>query len=168
MTIVVEDGTGLNNSESYISVSDCDSYHLNRGNSSWSNLTTEQKEQNLRKATQYIDSTYLFYGVIYKTTQSLSFPREDIEDNEGRKLDNSIPQKIKDATCELALASIDKELISITDNSNYVTKQKVGDLEVEYAVGAPVDRQYRLVDRILSGLFRSKTGGGSTVKVDRV
>ena len=51
MSLVVEDGTGKADAESYISVADADTYHSNRGNTDWAALTTTEKEQLLRGAT---------------------------------------------------------------------------------------------------------------------
>ena len=53
MTLVIEDGTGKSNAESYISVADADTYHSNRGNTDWAALTTAEKERLLRIATDY-------------------------------------------------------------------------------------------------------------------
>lgn len=166
MALVVEDGTGLSTAESYLSVADADTYHSNRGNSTWTG-TDEVKEQALRKATQYLDATYTWKGTINSTTQSLNWPRDGVTDRDGRDLDDSVPQLLKDATAELALAALSADLLTITTNSDYVKREKVGDLEVEYKDGSPVGRQYRLVSRILSGLYSSKIGGNA-INLSRV
>ena len=43
MSLIVEDGTGLAGAESYVSVTDADTYHDKRGNTAWATLTTAQK-----------------------------------------------------------------------------------------------------------------------------
>jgi hypothetical protein len=166
MTLVVEDETGLDNAESYLSIADADTYHSNRGNSAWTG-STAVKEAALRKATEYLDLTYSWKGDIFSTTQALNWPRTGISDSQGRELDYTVPQKIKDATAELALASLSSDLLEIQDNSNYIKREKVEGLEVEYKDGSPTGKQYLLVDRMLSGLY-STSYGGSTVKLDRV
>ena len=35
MALIVEDGTGLANAESYVSVADATTYHTNYGNTAW-------------------------------------------------------------------------------------------------------------------------------------
>lgn len=160
MSIVVEDGTGLSNAESYISVAEANTYHTNRGNSSWTG-TDAVKEAALRKATQYLDVTYVWNGDIKSTTQSLNWPRDNVVDNQGRDLEDSVPQKIKDATAELAVASLSADLLTVTSNSDYVKREKVGELEIEYKDGSPVGREYSLVSRIVSGLYSSKIGGNN-------
>lgn len=166
MAITVEDGTGLSNADSYLSVANADTYHTNFGNSAWTG-TTAVKEAALRKATQYLDSTYMWKGDISSTTQSLNFPRINIEDSQGRILDDTIPIKLKDATAELALAALSSDLVGITTNSNYVTYEKVGDLEVKYASGSPTGREYNKVNAILADLYDSIIGGMS-IKLARV
>jgi hypothetical protein len=167
MAIVVEDGTGLATADSYLSVTDANSYFTNLNNTTWVGSDAE-KEAALRKATSYLDATYVWIGYILKTTQSLNWPRTSATDSQGRDLDNSVPQKVKDACAELALASLTDDLVKIKENSDYVKKQKVGELEIEYSSGAPVDREYSYVDRLLSDLYSSKSGGTSTIKLDRV
>ncbi len=166
MTLIVETGSGLENAESYLSVADCDIYHEAMNNSSWTG-STSNKEAALRKATQYLDSTYEWIGSIYSLEQALSWPRTNVYDAQGRDLANSVPVKLKNACAELALAALSADLVVITDNSNFVKREKVEGLEIEYVSGAPIDRQYRLVDKLLMDLFTSKTNG-STAKLLRV
>lgn len=167
MALVVEDGTGLSNAESYLSVTDANTYFTNLGTTAWTG-TDAVKEAVLRKATQYLDATYSWAGTIASTTQALNWPREGVEDSQGRDLDNTVPRAIENATAELALAALSGDLVEITNNSNYAIREKVGDIEVEYRSGAPIDRQYRYVDRLLNGLYTSTSGYGSTIKLARV
>ena len=50
--MVVEDGTGLSNADSFVSVAYADTYFSTRGVSAWASLTN--KEALLIKATDYI------------------------------------------------------------------------------------------------------------------
>lgn len=167
MAFVVEDGTGLTTANSYLSVSDADDYHTDLGQSDWTG-TDAVKESALRKATKYLDSTYVWAGTIKSTTQSLNWPREGVVDSEGRDLDNQVPSKIKDATAELALLSLSGDLVTTTTNSDYVKREKIeGAVEVEYSASAPIGRQYRAVDRILNDIYTDKIGQSSMVKLER-
>jgi len=160
MSIVVENGTGLASADSYLSVADADTYHSDRANTSWTG-TDEVKEIALRKATQYLDSTYNWIGKIYSTTQSLSWPRVGVLDRQGRDLEGSVPQPIKNAIAELAMISLTLDLVSNTTSDDYIKREKVGPLETEYKDGAPAQTEYNFVARILSGLYTSKTTGSS-------
>jgi hypothetical protein len=94
MALIVEDGTGLSNADSYISVADCDTYAGNYGLSSWlAETDNNNKEIALRVATQNIDlRDYVSEKLV--SDQSLEFPRLDPE--------VAFPQKVKDACCILA------------------------------------------------------------------
>lgn len=167
MALIVEDGTGLVDAESYISVTEADLYHANRGNASWSLLSTTEKEIALRKATEYLDATYCWKGDIASLSQALNFPRENICDNQGRELDNIIPVQLKNTTAQVGLIAIDSELVPNTTRSDHVKREKVGELEIEYKDGAPTTTQYNYVNRLLDGLFSSKKGESSVVKLTR-
>ncbi|RTL04575.1 hypothetical protein EKK58_10270 [Candidatus Dependentiae bacterium] len=167
MALIVEDGTGLEDAESYLSVSEANDYHSRRGNSAWDDLDDPAKESALIKATEYLDNSYSWRGVLSSTTQALNWPRTNVFDSQGRDLSNSVPQRVKNATAELALVSISSELLANVNNSNYVKREKVEGLEVEYSSSAPSTTQYLYVDRLLGDLVSSKFGG-STVKLERV
>ncbi len=113
MALIVEDGTGINNAESYISVTDADSYFSSkRGdaatyNSDWASgsTTTAIKEACLRWGTRLLDKYWAFDGEKSTTTQKLRWPRTGAVDDEGDKIaGNSIPDDLKYATAEMARA----------------------------------------------------------------
>lgn len=129
--LTVEDGTGLSNADSYVSVADADAYHEARGNTVWATLALERKEQLLRIASDYI--TYIFgpsfIGVRYKATQSLAWPRYSSTDYTLFEL--GVPREIKEATAELALVA---NSTSLMPNQTTMRKKsvKVGPIAVEY------------------------------------
>lgn len=166
MTLIVETGSGLSNAESYASVAEADAYCTNLGLTAWTGVTAD-KEIALRKATTYLDATYAWVGEIYDDTQALGWPRVEAYDNEGRDLNYIVPSKIKAATIELAIKALTSELLSDTTSANFITKEKVGSLEVEYAPGAPTSTQYNIVGRMLNGYTNGQLGG-ATVKLNRV
>jgi hypothetical protein len=78
MALIVEDGTGLANAESYVSVAAATTYHANVGNTAWAAITSDTtKEQLLRKATDYMVAQYRlqYAGCRRYSTQSLDWPR---------------------------------------------------------------------------------------------
>ena len=58
MALITEDGTGRADAESYCSVAAADAHHAARGAAAWAALTTEAKEQALRRATDYMGQIY--------------------------------------------------------------------------------------------------------------
>lgn len=166
MSLTVEDGTGLSNADSYLSIADADTYHSDRGNSSWTGTDTV-KEQYLRKATEYLDRTFDWLGDIKKTTQSLNWPRDNVEDKQGRDLSDQVPVIIKNATAELALEIISSDLDANTTKSDYVKREKVGQLEIEYKDGSPSSKQFNRVVKMLNGLYSSMLSNSSSVSLVR-
>ena len=75
--LIVEDGTGLSNADSYASLAEANLYHANHGNVDWSDIDATTKEQLLRKATDYMVAQYRLQYAGYRrySTQSLDWPR---------------------------------------------------------------------------------------------
>lgn len=96
MALIVEDGTGKTNSNSYSSVLEANSYFQERGNLNWDGTELE-KETYLIQATDYIDLRFksMLLGNKETSTQALEFPRDV---NPG-----IIPRDLKRATFEYAL-----------------------------------------------------------------
>ena len=53
MSLIVEDGSGLSNSESYVSVADADTRQSNLGNDTWATLTTAKRLRSVLSARVY-------------------------------------------------------------------------------------------------------------------
>jgi|TARA_R110002167_G_scaffold92478_1_gene248334 hypothetical protein len=154
MALVVEDGTGKSNADSFISVTDADAYFVNHGSpTAWTGLTTAQKESELRYAAVTLDGNWDWWGSITVITQSLGWPRSGAEDAEGRSIDTDVvPTRVKDAQCELALLGTSNALNSNYDRGGDVSREKVGPIETEYFSGASMEPQLPIINRILGGL----------------
>ena len=163
MAIVVENGTGLTNADSYVSIADADIYlAVHHSSSTWDALDTPAKEIALKKATRYLDHIYgdRWVGKRLKQEMSLDWPRYHAYDEDGWLLDtDAVPQRIKDATAELALRSYSNELISDLTTPGTIKRErsKVGPLEeeIEYAGGRGQQRKYVEVECILKPLLIS-------------
>ncbi len=157
MTLIVEDGTGLANAESYISVTDADVYHGNRGNQTWIDLPFTTKEQLLRKATDYLTNAYRekWSGDRLISTQALDFPRTN---------EQSVPNEVKAACAIMALKAKDGELLA--DTGTRVLSEKIGAIETKYSQSSPQNTQYRAVDSMLKMFFIAGFSGVSS-RVDR-
>lgn len=137
MALIVEDGTGLSTAESYISVSYANTYHTERGNSTWTGSDT-LKEQALRRASQYLTHNFTWLGLPYNgRTQALAWPRKGVVDAEGYDIEETeLPYEVKYACAEIAL----RELVTPGTMSPDVTvadkvkSETVGPLSVEYAL----------------------------------
>ena len=130
MAFIVEDGSNISGSNSYITLAFADSYHADRGEVAWSNASQATKEQAIIKATDYLDSHYIFKSTPVSANQSLKFPRTEFGNN-------VIPLPIQKATAIYSLFALDGNLydsdkVEISGNVKKTrSKQKVGEIEVE-------------------------------------
>lgn len=99
--MIVENGTGIADANSYASTSYADTYFQDRGVTGWSG-TTLAKEQWLIQATDYLETKMYNGKRIFPETQALSFPR-DCFWVDGMTI-SGLPDAIQRATCEVALA----------------------------------------------------------------
>lgn len=107
MSLVVEDGTGLSYSESYISVAEADTLLIaNRGEAEWLALTQGAKEDALRAATEFLDIRYRWYGQTKFAEQALQWPRTKVYNSKGRIFEGTVPKEVKKATADLAVAAV--------------------------------------------------------------
>lgn len=170
MSLNVETGTGSATSESYISVADADLYHSNRGNTTWADLSTEHKEQALRRATDYMLQVYRlrWNGTRVNGTQALDFPRAlMVRDDYNYSGLNGytyiggnyyypsdiVPVEVKNACAELAFKAAGGDLAP--DLTQNVKKEKIDVIEVEYDTYSPQYTRYRAIDQLLMPLLKS-------------
>lgn len=165
MSLVVEDGSGKTDADSYLSVTDADTYHTNHsGSTDWSGADTAVKEKALRLATQYLDVRYngLWKGYRSNEDQALDWPRAYVEDSDGFYYDSDeIPQRLKDATAELALRAVKGDtLLDDIKKPGAIKRKKVKtgpvETETEYVGGYNQVKKYQLID----GLIRPLIGVG--------
>jgi phage gp36-like protein len=171
MSIIVEVGTIVAGAESYCTVAETTTYHTNRGNTLWTG-TDAVKEAALRKATAYLDGYYRqrFKGQkVYPLTQPLEWPRVGVRvvtdqiyydvppsfydsNYSGFLAITTIPQRLKDACCELALRALSGDLA--TDLTAGIKREKIDVIETEYFQGATQGTAYKAVDQLLSDFLK--------------
>ena len=140
MTLVVGTTAGESNANSYVTVAEADTYVTTiGGNSNWTSTTTSEKEGALIYATVWLDSQYAWYGLISAPTQALGWPRIAFYDHEGRPI-TGIPQKVKNATIEMALQHISTGLNSAEEGN--VKSEKIGDASITYTNGGSRNFSY--------------------------
>jgi len=150
MSIVVETGAIVAGANSYISVVDADAYFSARNNTTWSALTTANKEAALLYATSWIDSRYSWPGIIVDDSQALSWPRLGAYDVDLRSIaSTTIPQALIDAECEAALSHVTEVLNAVRERGGGLAYAKVDVLEVSYFRGAAAGRTFPYIDSLL-------------------
>ena len=139
MALVIENGQGLSNSESYVDVDYVDAYFLKRGINEWASLAN--REQLIIRAMDYIENNYTYQGTKLVSTQSLQFPR--LINGE-----TVYPIALKNALCELALKANSGDLLQ--DTGKTTIREKVGTLEVEYDPNQDDLTSYNYVNKLLA------------------
>lgn len=161
MALIVEVGAGLTDSESYVSVAECNAYHLKHGGIAWD--AVDDQEAALRNATQYLDSMYKWRGDPLKSDQALKWPRANVVVDGVPLLWNVIPAKVKAACCELAA----KGDLFADVAAQYVTERQVGPIKRTFSgMANGGQKRYAVVDALVRELV-SGGSGASTISVVR-
>jgi hypothetical protein len=174
MALVVENGTGLSNANSYQSVAGADAYHATHsGSTVWSGSTTPQKEQALIIASQYLDIVYgrQYVGSKMSRLQGLLWPRVGVTDIDGFGYgSNEIPQAVLDATSEAALRyrQDGSLIVDVSSKDQAVVSQSVtvGPIQksTTYAASGKVEqKKYPVIEQLI-GEF---CGGFGSVPTER-
>ena len=123
---------------SYVSRSDANTYFATSFNdAAWTALSDAQKDLALQVATRNLE-TLQWYGTKCESDQALQWPREVAADGScDATVCTTIPDKLVEATCELALKLHSNQSVFIdgpesTTTGTYVSKERLGELEVEY------------------------------------
>lgn len=167
MAFVVEDGTGLLDSNSFCSVEYADAYFNLRMNQVWASFTLEEKQSLLVQGTDFICVRWgaHFDGDILVEGQALVFPRTKFP---------PVPDPVMRATCEYAMIASNGPLIPVPEFSAtgyQVTgkTEKIGPIEekTNYAYEGPGSTQitippYPYPDMMLKPYFRK--GMGSVIR----
>jgi len=161
MALIVEDGTGLANADSYLSEADCDTYNTKYViSTAWSGGTTANKEKALRLATQFLDAMYQlrWKGSKINDVMSLDWPRNSVYDRDCFWIaSDAVPQAVKNATAEMAIDIITNgEPMPNQENSGMISEKevRVGPLmeRIKYQGGNPPATYYRKTDKLVSEL----------------
>ena len=160
MPLIVEDGSGLANADSYVSAADCQAYATAHG------LTFDGDaaalDAALRNATIYLDTAYTFRGERKTCEQALEWPRRCVP-AEG------VPREVVSACCELGVRALAGPLwrdVNATAEGA-VTEETIGPITTRYAAarGARADGQTQYAG--VTSLLRRWTGPSSMVRLVR-
>jgi hypothetical protein len=172
MALVVEDGTGLDDANSYVSVAAFKQYWDMRG-FDHSPYDTLQIEVALVRATDYHDVRWGEYLFGHRSTseQTLQWPRRCVYDDRGYSIEG-IPLKLKNAICEYARIELEDPgalgRAPITNETGLdvkASKVVIGPIEESFefqegAIANDFAQSFPLADRLIS-CFLAVTGGRS-------
>ncbi|WP_373379900.1 DnaT-like ssDNA-binding protein [Cupriavidus nantongensis] len=163
--MTIDTNPGSPTADSYVSVAEADAYWSKRPGSAWGAAAEAAREGALVRATGYVDATYDWRGTRATAVQALDWPRYDVV-LDGYPLDGTtIPARVKDAVCEMALKALAGD-ISADVSPQQVVEQTVGPITRKFA---PNERnggqkQYPYVDSLLRGLV---SGGSGQIRLTR-
>ncbi len=146
--------------DTYATLAEADAYASDMGWTDWT-ASDAVKESALRQATHYLDTSYDWLGSISDTAQVLAWPRTGVVDREGREIAvDAIPATLKYAQIELAKLGIGQALVA-SASSGDVSAIQAGSVSITFSKGqtASETTKFAWVDRLLSGLFKSRSGG---------
>ena len=155
--------TGGAAAESYSTVAQADAYHAARGNTLWAPLTTTEKEQALRRATDYM-AVYAgrWKGIRTSLAQALDWPRYGVVANGYDLASDVVPVPVANACAELAFRGAKGDLAP--DLGAQKQSVKVGPIETTYAAGTRQTTKFQAVDNMLMPYL---SGGANMVRVVR-
>lgn len=178
MALVVENGAGLPNADSYASVAETSTYLTSVAISGASNVFTAAvvatQEVALRQATRFLDARFAlrFSGERLLATQSLQWPRANAVFADGHTVDDDIvPVLIKNAAAELALRVIadttghdtSRLMPDQTTPGSIKSKRVRADTverDIEYIGGAAQQKLFAIAEAMLATIL---TPGGRLV-----
>lgn len=146
----------------YISVDDADTYHSLIGNTTWSTLSTADKEIGLRIGTSYIERVYFNLLQIQSSktvsTQALLFPRENLFDIEGNDI-TDIPDGVANANAEWALISNTETIEPTIVAGGILKRKKIGPIEKEWFAGSIPNKIYQLPQSFMLPFLENTSSG---------
>lgn len=134
VTLIVEDGQGLSNANSYIDAAFARQFAENRG------VTLPAGDDEVAvmiiMAADYIESfAEDFKGSRKGSTQALSWPRINVVFENEKFPSNSIPPQLKMAQAQAVVEIFNGQDLSPAITGYAVRREKVDVIEVEYAAG---------------------------------
>lgn len=161
MTLIVEDGSGVTNANTYASVNTVDEYHAALGQDTWTG-TDAAKEAAILRAMRFIENQQ-YIGIKEDEYNPLEWPRWDAWDRNGYLIQNDvIPQNIINALCEAALVELvsPNALRATLVRGNAIKRQKVDVIETEYFNSASSRNAYDAITMELGGYTTGNFIGG--------
>lgn len=154
--MIVEDGTGVEGANSYVTVEYADTYHTDRANTAWTAATEDAKEAALIKATDYVEQVYAdrWDGEAVYEDQPLSWPRD---------VATGIPTRLKQAVCQLALEALTTDLNPKIGQG--IKRKKVDSIEIEYQDDTYGGTTRPAIDGLLAPILSGSSLNARVVRV---
>lgn len=164
MALILEDGTGFSNSNTYLLSATADAYFALRGNTVWAALATAQKEVALVLAIDFMQQSFRarWQGQRYIINQALDWPRINVQlfdSPSGYGIypyyiqPGTIPIEVLNAQCELAVRA--SSVVLIPDIDRVEDEVAVGTIKVKYDDNGIYNTVYPVVNMMLKPYFNT-------------
>jgi hypothetical protein len=160
----VEDGSGVADATSYVSVQDADdilTVNIHAG-PEWTAASNDDKERLLSWASRYLDERARWFGTKAVETSALRWPRSGVKDQDDIEIsDDVIPRQLQIATAEMAryLLSDDR---SVERDQDGLERLKADTIELEFADGYRLPAVPSHIGYLIKGLGTIGSGNGTT------
>ena len=164
MILLVEDGQGLPDSNSYISESDVMNLLPSSSLEEWNLLTQDERIDRLVAASQFIDISFEWVGTRKTLEQGFSWPRVGVSYQGHEIPDDIIPQPIKKAVVMSLLIINDQGLeVFRSTGEAQVKREKFAVMETEYFDPKILDENksgFDDINNLLRGFYIVQKGSG--------
>jgi len=171
MALTVEDGTGLTDSDAYISLADAEAYYLDYQGAAWDSTSSDTlKNSAIRRAARYLDGMRWKGRRTHERAQSMDWPRYGATDCDGSTIpSNEVPIEVARANALLAFYELANPggLDPTVTISTLAKREKVDVIEVEYRGVAPTVQSSRPVVTAAMDLIQCLTLAGGTTFLKR-
>ena len=160
VTVVVEDGTGLANANSYVSLDELKNYFaVVPDAAAFLAQTDDVLSQYAVWATRVLDQKTFWQGYRATTTQALEWPRNYVTDKYGNAvLATIVPAQVKAVTCELARWLKDNDPSDGQDVQN-LKQITVDVVDIVFQDQTTQTSWPTIFNQIIDGLGRVNVGG---------
>jgi hypothetical protein len=172
ITIIVEDGSTVDNANSYVDPlgAFATAYfeaHLYATN--WTEATDEQKKAAVVQATRTIDSLLKWKGRRVAQDQPRQWPRYGVRADGFLIESNVVPRRIQEATLEQAMALLERDRLADTAREAPLTELGMGSGAMTLKFGKDPTANLSPIPDIVRQLLDpyGSTSGGGMVRVER-
>ena len=156
MTLIVEDGSNVPNSNTYADLATVRAYALDRG--VVLSAVDSELEPLVFKSMDYLESFRSNYkGAKTSDDQSLQFPREGVYIDNVLIDDDVIPQTLIDSECQSVMAINDGYDLFTVVEGGFIKMEKVDVIETEYSetVGTRNQTYFPMINASLNPLLKA-------------
>ncbi len=151
MALIIEDGSIVTGANSYVTIAEIKAYADLRGIAYPDDAAIEV---NAILATDYLQSKCYAGVQVEPNAQPLEFPRDDLYIKNVLVPNDSIPEQLKNAQIEAALAQTSQDLLQSGGTDTNVSSESLGSIKFNYDGGSSSSFNSQRVNLYLNELLK--------------